>query len=371
MKKFILTLMLLLSLFSTAAVSQAATTAKYIEYVKKDMVPSLGTASTGTKYKAETWPVGGWCKNKGVLSVYAADFNNDKKKEAAVVYLKSDVKDGTGELHLVALSSRNGKMVKSQDISLFEIGDGDGADIKVYVKSYKGKKYLAVQNYDSGVGYYDNGLYVFSMNKNGKLCGTGFEGTYAGEIGMAFLNSNKYPETMSDTGHGVVSTRLLEKYSHQTLTKAAGYKTHLVNGLKPYGIEVSAHRNDYWCLKKNSNMLLISSIETEVKNGRYITVYKDASDFRKPIKNGDKVVKIRLDRTSVTLNLTGAKTVTLKAMVTGSSQKVKWSSSNKKVATVSASGRVTAKKAGKATITAVIGGKSAKCIVTVKNGSGN
>ena len=77
--------------------------------------------------------------------------------------------------------------------------------------------------------------------------------------------------------------------------------------------------------------------------------------------------KIKLNKTSVTLYTKGEKTVKLKAVVTGSSKKVKWSSSNKKVATVSASGKVTAKKAGKAVITAKVGKSTAKCQVTVKD----
>ena len=47
--------------------------------------------------------------------------------------------------------------------------------------------------------------------------------------------------------------------------------------------------------------------------------------------------------------------------------KVTYSSSNKKVATVSKTGKITAKKAGTAVITVKVGKKiSAKCIVTVK-----
>ncbi|MBQ5473642.1 MAG: Ig-like domain-containing protein, partial [Lachnospiraceae bacterium] len=45
---------------------------------------------------------------------------------------------------------------------------------------------------------------------------------------------------------------------------------------------------------------------------------------------------------------------------------VKWSTSNKKVATVSSKGKVTAKKKGTATITAKVSKKSYKCKVTVK-----
>ena len=54
----------------------------------------------------------------------------------------------------------------------------------------------------------------------------------------------------------------------------------------------------------------------------------------------------------------------------GASGKVKWSSTNKKVATVSSKGKVTAKKAGTATVTAKIGGKKvATCKVTVRKGA--
>lgn len=56
----------------------------------------------------------------------------------------------------------------------------------------------------------------------------------------------------------------------------------------------------------------------------------------------------------------------LKLKVTGTKSTVKWSTSNKKVATVS-KGKVVAKKAGTAKITAKVGKKSYVCKVTVKN----
>ena len=52
--------------------------------------------------------------------------------------------------------------------------------------------------------------------------------------------------------------------------------------------------------------------------------------------------------------------------ITGTSKKVKWKSSNKKVATVNSKGKVKAKKKGTATITAKVGGKKYKCKITVK-----
>lgn len=63
--------------------------------------------------------------------------------------------------------------------------------------------------------------------------------------------------------------------------------------------------------------------------------------------------------------LTIKKGKSAKLKITGTTAKVTWKSSNKKVATVS-KGTVKAKKAGKTTITAKVSGKTFKCSVTVK-----
>ena len=72
--------------------------------------------------------------------------------------------------------------------------------------------------------------------------------------------------------------------------------------------------------------------------------------------------KVKLNKTKATITV--GKTVTLK--VKNTKKKVKWSSSNKRIATVSSKGKVKGKKAGKVTITAKIGKKKYKCKVTVK-----
>ncbi len=71
---------------------------------------------------------------------------------------------------------------------------------------------------------------------------------------------------------------------------------------------------------------------------------------------------IKLNKTSISLDV--GKSYTLK--VSGTKSKVAWSSSNKKIATVSTSGKVTAKKAGSATVTALVNKKKYNCKVTVK-----
>lgn len=78
-----------------------------------------------------------------------------------------------------------------------------------------------------------------------------------------------------------------------------------------------------------------------------------------------EAASMKLSRKSATLTV--GKSVTLK--VKGTSKKVKWSSSDKKIASVSNKGKVKAKKAGKATIYAKVGSKKLKCKVTVKASS--
>lgn len=80
---------------------------------------------------------------------------------------------------------------------------------------------------------------------------------------------------------------------------------------------------------------------------------------------------LRISMNITSKDLYPGERVLLKATVSGTSSKVKWKSSDKKVATVSSSGNVTAKKAGTATITAYVTGKNKKvkevtCSITVK-----
>ena len=75
-----------------------------------------------------------------------------------------------------------------------------------------------------------------------------------------------------------------------------------------------------------------------------------------------EAASVRLNKTSITM-YTG-QTSTLK--VSATSKKVTWYTSNKKVATVSSRGVVSAKSSGSATITARVNNKNLKCKVTVK-----
>nr|MCR4670412.1 Ig-like domain-containing protein [Saccharofermentans sp.] len=72
---------------------------------------------------------------------------------------------------------------------------------------------------------------------------------------------------------------------------------------------------------------------------------------------------LKLDKTSV--NVVCGNKLTLKATLKDSNAKISWKSSDTKTATVDSNGKVTAKQAGKVTITASAAGLSAKCTVQV------
>ena len=65
--------------------------------------------------------------------------------------------------------------------------------------------------------------------------------------------------------------------------------------------------------------------------------------------------------------ITIAKGTTYTLKISGTTKEIKWTSSNKSVATVNTKGKITAKKKGSTNITAFVGGKSYICKLTVKD----
>ena len=76
------------------------------------------------------------------------------------------------------------------------------------------------------------------------------------------------------------------------------------------------------------------------------------------------LAKVKINKKSATISVGS----TVQLQVTGAKGKVKWSSSNKKVASVSDQGFVTGKESGRTTIKAKLGKKTYQCKMTVKKG---
>ncbi len=118
---------------------------------------------------------------------------------------------------------------------------------------------------------------------------------------------------------------------------------------------------------KDSFTINTYDVNTGDKIDKSFTITKKKETNNDDISKNNTVKSIKLNKTKAVLNK-GDK-ITLKATVTPSNaidKKVKFTSSDKSVATVSSKGVVTAKKAGKVTITAKAGTKKASCNITVK-----
>ena len=90
-----------------------------------------------------------------------------------------------------------------------------------------------------------------------------------------------------------------------------------------------------------------------------------AAPTKKPTVTPSKASQVSLNLDKSSLSVVCGKTASLKATLKGSNSKISWKSSDANVASVDANGKITAKMAGEATITATAAGKSAKCKVTV------
>ncbi len=144
------------------------------------------------------------------------------------------------------------------------------------------------------------------------------------------------------------------------------------------GIEPSNAKNKAvtWKSKSTKVATVKNGKITAKKNaaGKNTTITATAKDGSKKsasvkvyvVKRATKITKVTLPKTAkVDVKGTVALKATLKpAKATVDSKTLKWSTSDKKVATVK-NGVVTGKKAGVATITVKAGKKSAKCVVTV------
>ena len=97
-----------------------------------------------------------------------------------------------------------------------------------------------------------------------------------------------------------------------------------------------------------------------IKHYQYGQVYGKWSDVKKVVIKG---VTVSINQKSVSIK--NGETIQLKASVTGSKNKVLWSSQDKKIATVNSNGKVKGKKPGITTIVAKVGNTKSLCRVTV------
>lgn len=182
---------------------------------------------------------------------------------------------------------------------------------------------------------------------------------------------NKSAKCTVTVQDGVIAVESVS-LSEESLTLDEGETATLVVTILP---EDATDKTVSWSSSNSSVATVSNGIVTAVKEGiATITATAGGKSAQCTItvkKAFVAVTDITLSQTN--LSLEKGETATLTATVApadATDKTVSWSSSDASVATVSSSGLVTAVKAGKATITATAGGKSAQCVVSVKEEGG-
>lgn len=152
-------------------------------------------------------------------------------------------------------------------------------------------------------------------------------------------------------------------YTVSAAVKLSNSKLVLIKGQKKQlKISGTSKKAKWYTSKKTVATVSSKGVVTAVKNGSVtITAKIGSKKYR---------CKVTVETPSLSAQ---SKTIyqgkSAQLSVKGTTQPVSWKSSNKAVASVSKKGVVTAKKAGKCTITATVLGKKYKCTITVKANS--
>lgn len=170
-----------------------------------------------------------------------------------------------------------------------------------------------------------------------------------GKTGMAV----EEPEKPSKTGYTFAGW-----YSDEALTKKYEFTTMPAEDITLYAKWDDMHATEPpGTSQPSENTTEQSSAQTK------LTV---SATYKKPVKNQKAKLQTVANVKKITLYTKGIKTAQLSAKIAGSSVVPKWSSSNRKVVTVSKKGKITAKKKGTAYITAKIENTTVQCKVVVK-----
>lgn len=184
---------------------------------------------------------------------------------------------------------------------------------------------------------------------------TDISGTYAPIVTEFTVNTDKLPAAYN------IGTGKIVAADDATAEDLAAY-IKSISKVKVGETEYAASGRGAKVIVKEDGSLDLADLQ--VTEGTVFEV--TATGYKNNLVFTYEEAKFSLDVTEKTLYVKGKDTVTLKAD-TNLSDEIIWTSSNEKVAVVSAKGVVTAKAKGTAVITATCGEYTASCTVTVKS----
>ena len=316
---------------------------------KKFKVELSGTKMyVGEKKKLDTYnnpyPIKWTSSNKKVVAIDEDGYITAKKKGSATLTAKINGKKYKYKMKVVKRTEKN-----VLDIIWNSYVTKDMSD---YEKIVAANKWLCVNVQYDYKNYKNNTVPAISYTAQGAL-----------EKGIAVCD-----------GYTRAFMKIIEHYGIP-VKRVVGYgrdESHSWNlvkiGTRWYYVDVTWNDpvSDWWMPWNHfstGNLLLTNSQMKENGHSWIESAYPKAS-AKAPDTSVTTVNKNGTKISAIEKFLKVGKSTTLK--VTGTSKKVTWSSSNKKIVTVNSKGKITAKKAGTAKIYCKVGGKKYTIKITVE-----
>ena len=147
---------------------QQEETVTYDDWIRLNMVPTLGVCGNGTFANiVSNNDYGNWFEQTGIVSRYEEDLDGDGATEAIVVYLKKDEENSCVNLHVAILKKQGNSIKITQDMDCMKIW-GMAEDTQFFTFEQTGRKRFVLQSFCQFNGISER-LTIFHVTEVGKI----------------------------------------------------------------------------------------------------------------------------------------------------------------------------------------------------------
>ena len=147
---------------------QQEETVTYDDWIRLNMVPTLGVCGNGTFANiVSNNDNGNWFEQTGIVSRYEEDLDGDGATEAIVVYLKKDKENSCVNLHVAILKKQGAGIKITQDMDCMKIW-GMAEDTQFFTFEQTGRKHFVLQSFCQFNGVSER-LTIFHVTEAGKI----------------------------------------------------------------------------------------------------------------------------------------------------------------------------------------------------------
>ena len=222
----------------------------------------------------------------------------------------------------------------------------------------------------NGLGFSSKKVYA-DFNNDGKVTVQEMKTYLDTQLRADLIDNNINWNDQNPTYYATDNNYVIYQYNNSSVSKSLVLNKTALELWKGQSVTLTAtKKNISGTLKwttSNSKVAAVSNRgKITAKGVGKATIKVTAGGIFQTCRVTVKKPTIKLNKSKLSITLGSSVKTQLKASVSGASKKVKWKSSNTKIATVSKTGIISPKKNGKVTISATANGVTAKCVVTIK-----